>query len=154
MTRTYTHSTTQVWASGQENYDFAKLFSPDGTSGSSGSAGVYYSHVITVDNNFLRLMAFNLVSGETVTIEQIGGDGSGQFIIDYCPVNGPVQLTSTNTTYIIERAGRYRLRLNGDITTAKVSGFRFAMENESFEDIVDAFRVLAGKASIKLVLCQ
>jgi hypothetical protein len=150
MTRTYTNAPSQVWAAGQEDYDFAKAFSPDGTANETGGSGVWYSHMFQVDNEFLRIVAFNLVDPTTIKIEQV----SGNYITNYCPINGPVTLSQHRTSYIIDRPGKYRLRLDGDITGVRVSGFRFAMENEAYGDLAEAFRYFASKAGIKLVLCS
>ncbi len=154
MSKAFTSGATQVWAVGQQEYDFAKAFSPDGASGATGANGVYYSHVFQVDNNFVRIAAFDLIANETVTIQQVAGEGIGQYVADYAPVNGPIQLTYQRTSYILERPGRYRLRLNGEIDRVKVIGFRFAMENESNGDIADAFRTSAHGTAIQLLLCQ
>lgn len=139
MTRASTPSTTQTWANGQANFNFARAFGPLANVSQAGT-GVFYSHDFQVDNNFIRVMAFNLTGDEVVTIEQITGQGAGQYISDYCPFNGPIQLSSSRTSYIIERPGRYRFRAN-NVTNPEslvVSAFRFAMENEATQDMADA----------------
>lgn len=130
--RTGTTGITQVYGSGQQNYDCNTFFDESSTS--------VHSHIFNVENNFYRLQAFNLSGAETVTLEQVTNSGTpGQVIAPYAPVNGPVTLTINRTSYIIERPGNYRLTLSGGgLGVVKVVGFRYAMENEASQDIADA----------------
>lgn len=143
MSRAVTSSSTQIYASGQENYSFAVAFD-------TASEGLF-SHTYQVDNNFVRFQAFGLADGETVTIQQVTGQGQGDFFADYCPVNGPIQLTNMRNSYIVERPGRYRLQLRGELGSVRVTGFRFAMENEASQDIVDALFAVLTQLKINIV---
>src|SRR4051812_45076567 len=91
-----------AWAPGNQNCDYAVLFDETSTS--------ITSHEFAVDNNFVRIAAFNLTAGEVITIEQITGLGAGSLVADYAPVNGPVTLyynsaTDQRTSYVLERPG-------------------------------------------------
>jgi len=132
MSRATTSGSTQIYASGQQNYSYNTLFDVHSTS--------VHSHPFKVDNNFFRVQAFNLSGSETVTLEQITNAGqSNQIIAPYAPVSGPVTLTTSRTSYIVERPGDYRLTLSGGgLGTVVVVGFQFAMENEASQDIADA----------------
>lgn len=143
MTRSASSGTTQTWAAGQQNQTFSIYFNHNSTS--------FISHDIQVDNDFFRIMAFNLGTGESVTIEQVTGDGA--YISDYAPIDNAVQLTPQRTSYVIERPGRYRMRLNAALGHVLVVGFRYAMENESTQDIVDSINNLANQFPLPLTVC-
>lgn len=136
-------------ASGQENYKFNVLFDQTSTD--------VNSHTFVVDNNFVRVAAFNLAPGETVVIEQITGLGAGALVADYAPVHGQVVLfrnsdADQRTSYVLERAGRYRAKLvGGGLGVVHVFAIQYFIENESSQDIADAlyaalsaFRVQGG----------
>jgi len=139
MSRATTSGSTQIYASGQQNYSYNTLFDVHSTS--------VHSHPFKVDNNFFRIQAFNLSGNETVTLEQITNVGqTNQVISPYAPVSGPVTLTTSRTSYIVERPGDYRLTLSGGgLGTVVVVGFQFAMENEASQDIADALYAILNQ---------
>ena len=126
----------QDFAAGQENYKAQVLFDQNSTS--------LLSQIFVVDTNFVRLAAFNLIPGEVLTIEQVTGTGAGTYIADYAPISGPITLyfnsaTDQRDSYILERPGRYRVRLDGGgLGTVRCYAIRFYMENEASQDIADA----------------
>lgn len=130
----------QEAAAGQENQKAQVLFDENSTS--------HFSQIFTVDTNFIRVAAFNMVADEIFTVEQVTGFGAGEFFSDYCPVNGPITLyfndaIDQRNSYILERPGRYRLRYTGTLGMVRAFATRFYMENEASQDIADAlFAVL------------
>ena len=80
------------FAVGQEGNDFATIFDAGSTNATS--------HVITVDNNFVRVVAYNLSAGEVITIQQVTGTGGTELATDYCPVGGPVTLFFNSIHYL------------------------------------------------------
>ena len=144
MARSSSHSGSNTpYAAGQQNYGYDVLFDHSSTSP--------YSHIFDVVENFVRIAAFNLSVGNTLTIEQVTGQGAGDSFADYCPVSGPATLyytsaTDQRTSYVLERPGRYRVRLDGPgLGLITVFQINFFMENEASQDIADAlFAVLKG----------
>lgn len=145
MSRATTSGSTQIWASGQDGNSYNVFF--DHTSSS------YISHEIHVDNDFFRLMAFNLDVGESVVIEQLTGV-SPIIATPYSPVKDAIELTKDRNTYVIERAGKYRLRLNAPLGHVCVVGFQFSMENEATQDIVEAITSLSTYTAPSLTVCE
>jgi hypothetical protein len=123
------------FAPGNENYKFAVLFDEKSASNTS--------HIIVVDNNFIRVAAFNLAPGNVITIQQITGLGAGDVISDYAPVQGAVTLyynsaTDQRTSYVLERPGRYRATLSSGRGEVEVYAIQYFTENEASQDIADA----------------
>jgi len=136
MSRTTSSSGPIVsYAPGSENFNYAVLFDANSTSNTS--------QTIVVDNNFVRVAAFNLSPGETITIEQITGLGAGSASADYAPISGHVQLfynsaTDQRTSYVLERPGRYRAVLSSGRGTVHAYAIQYFIENEASQDIADA----------------
>lgn len=123
------------YAPGQENAKYNVLFDESSTESTS--------HVFVVDNNFVRVAAFNLAPGDVVTIEQVTGLAAGDKVADYAPIHGPVKLywnsaTDQRTSYILERAGRYRAKLSSGVGLVHVYAIQYFIENEASQDIADA----------------
>ncbi len=123
------------WAAGQENTTYNILFDESSTESTS--------HVFTVDNNFVRIAAFNMAPGDVATIEQITGLAAGDKVADYAPIHGPVKLyynsaTDQRTSYILERPGRYRVKLSAGVGLVHIYAIQFFIENEASQDVADA----------------
>jgi hypothetical protein len=131
------------FAPGNENCNYSVLF--DASSNST------ESHGFTVDNNFVRVAAFNLAPGETVVIEQITGLGGGTLVTDYAPVSGQSKLyynsaTDQRTSYVLERPGRYRAKLiGGGLRSVHVYAIQYFIENEASQDVADALYAVINR---------
>lgn len=84
------------------------LFGPDSTS--------KYSHVFSVAaNEFVVIVGYNLSSGDVLSLEHVGGEGSGQFFSAVVDRGCYVQLIcDVDSSIRITRPGRYRLRYDGN----------------------------------------
>ncbi len=72
MARAGSHSgSNSPYAAGQQGYDYEVLFSPQSVS--------VYSHVFDVVENFVRIAAFNLDTTHVLTIQQVAGNGPGNY---------------------------------------------------------------------------
>ena len=133
----------QNFAPGQEGYKYNVLFDEHSTSTTS--------HTFIVDNNFVRIAAFNLAEGEQVVIEQVTGQGAGDLVADYAPSFGQTFLYYTapddqRTSYNLERPGRYRARLvGGGLGVVHVFAIQYFVENEPSQDIVDALYAILNR---------
>jgi hypothetical protein len=108
------------------------MFGPGSTSQTSG--------VFTVDQNPVFLSAYNLASGDTITIQQVYGPGSGTEFANFAPVMGVVQLTPNLTNFRIDYPGRYRLVHTGPsaLGTFTVLGAAAVMSSDSLAGLAQA----------------
>lgn len=98
------------------NGDSRILFGPDSVDDKSA--------VFVVLNRPYTIRAFNLISGESVSIEMVAGPGSGtMFAQAVTPEGNPVVLTPGRPSYTLFIAGRYRARLNGRVGEVYVDTF-------------------------------
>ncbi len=68
--------------------------------------------------------AFNLTTGDVVTVEQVGGPGSGTVFTDFAPLGTPITLTPANPQIRVDWPGTYRLVFSGaSVTATLVEGF-------------------------------
>jgi hypothetical protein len=130
------------YAPGNENCSYNVLFDENSTS--------HTSHPFIVDNNFVRVAAFNLSPGEQVIIEQVTGLGAGDLVADYAPVSGRVILyynspTDQKTSHILERAGRYRALLSSGVGSVHVYAIQYFIENEASQDVADALYAIIAQ---------
>ena len=84
----------------------------DATSVSSVSA------TVTVGPDPFYLNAYNLNTGDVITVEAVGGKGSGTAIAIFAPLGTPIILTPSNPQVRIDWPGRYRLVFSGTSVTA------------------------------------
>ncbi len=84
------------------------LFGPDSTS--------KYSHVFSVyANDFAVIVGYNLSPGDSLSLEHVGGEGSGQFFSPVVDRGCSVQIIcDVDSSMRITRPGRYRLRYDGN----------------------------------------
>jgi hypothetical protein len=98
------------------NGDSRILFGPDNLTD--------VSAVFAIVNKPYSIRAFNLTSGEYVTIEMVAGVGSGTM---YAPAVHPdgsaIVLTPTRPSHILSVSGRYRARLTGRIGEVYVDAY-------------------------------
>mgnify|MGYP000005098170 CR=1 FL=1 len=82
------------------------LFSADSTS--------KYSYVFTVQANELAvIVGYNLADGDSLHLDHVGGEGSGQFFTPVIDRAYPVAISSHDSSVRIRFPGRYRLRFEG-----------------------------------------
>ena len=92
------------------------------------------SQEVAVAHEPLRLEAFNLLEGDTITVEQIVHIDGESIASPFMPWRGPVTLTSARSSVILDTAGYYRFTFAstgesapGDFT---LIGFPFTMTHE------------------------
>jgi hypothetical protein len=113
----------------------AQVFFDANTSGGASAN----STTFLVNKEPWYIEAFNLASGDVVTIQQVAGAGSGTLFTDYAPLGVPITLTATQTKYRLDWPGYYRLVFAGtNVAATFVHGFPVTMTHES------ALRYLTG----------
>jgi hypothetical protein len=112
------------------------------------------SQTFTVDQQPFYLSAYNLATGDVITVQQVFGQGSGTEVASFAPVNGAVVLTSTRTKVRIDHPGRYQLLHSGPsaLGTFTVAGGAMVMTSEPIGDISEAlyqtFTTLSGNITV------
>ena len=83
------------------------LFGPDSTS--------KYSHVFSVSNGEeASIVAYNIAEGDSVTLEHVGGENSGQFFTPVIEGGYYLQIVGgIDSCLKINSPGRYRLKYDG-----------------------------------------
>lgn len=112
------------------------------------------SQTFTVDQQPFYLSAFNLATGDIVTVQQVFGQGSGTEVAPFAPVNGAVVLTPTRTKVRIDHPGRYQLLHSGPsaLGTFTVAGGAAVMTSDPLGDLAEAlfsiFTTLGGNITV------
>lgn len=82
------------------------------------------SPVFAVVNKPYAVRAFNLITGESVTIEMVAGEGSGTLYVQaVTPEGEPIVLTPARPSHILFVGGRYRARLVGRVGEVYVDAY-------------------------------
>lgn len=104
------------------------------------------SQVFTVDQMPFYLSAFNLGSDDTITVQQVFGQGSGVEVGPFAPIHGAVQLTQQRTKVMVDYPGRYQLVHAGSsaLGTFTVTGFAASMTSDPISDIAEALSASLG----------
>lgn len=90
------------------------------------------SNTFSVNTEPFYIRGFNLASGDTVTVQAVGGTGSGTMFENWQPLGSPVQLTENQQQLRIDWPGQYRLVFSGaSVSAITVSGNEAAFSEPS-----------------------
>lgn len=76
------------------------------------------SSTFGVNTEPFYIRAFNLATGDTVTVQSVDGPGSGSLFNGFQPLGSPIQLTPSQPQVRIDWPGRYRLVFAGTSVSA------------------------------------
>lgn len=83
------------------------LFGPDSVSP--------YSHVFTVaKGELVVIVGYNLSATDSLFVEHVGGEGSGQFFAPVVVGGTPIKVDAVDSYICISTPGRYRLSYEGE----------------------------------------
>lgn len=92
------------------------LFGPQSVSNTSGT--------FTVGPEPFYIRAFNLNVGDTITVQAVGGTGSGTAFATYAPLGSPIVLNQSTPQVRLDWPGQYRLVFSGvSVTSILCEGF-------------------------------
>jgi hypothetical protein len=102
----------------------------------------------TVDQMPYYLSAFNLAAGDTIAIQQVSVDGTET--ANFCPVFGPLQLSSNITKVRIDYPGIYQLVHSGPTPLGQftVDGFAATMTDDNLSGLAQAIGQVVASDSI------
>lgn len=82
------------------------------------------SSTFTVGPAPFYLRAYNLNSGDVITVQVVGGSGSGSLFAPFAPLGTPIALTPGTPEVRLDWPGQYRLIFSGtSVTAITVSGY-------------------------------
>lgn len=101
---------TPASATGAAGLKKQVFFGPQSTSNTSGT--------FSVGPEPFYIRAFNLNSGDTITVQAVGGTGSGTAFAAYAPLGAPITLSPGNPQVRLDWPGQYRLVFQGASVTS------------------------------------